>query len=63
MATLRQLREKSILTQADLATLAGVTPATISDLETGKRKARPSTVRKLAKALKVRPTEIEFKAS
>ena len=60
LPTLRELRERAVITQAELAKLAGVTAATISDLETGKRKPRPSTVRKLAKALKVRPVEIEF---
>ena len=49
-----------MLTQAELADLAGVTPATVSDLEMGKRKPRPSTIRKLGKALKVKAAEIEF---
>ena len=60
MATLRQLREKAVLTQAELARLADVTPSTVSDLEANKRKARPSTVRRLAKALRVKPSAIEF---
>ena len=60
MPTLRELREGAVLTQAELAELAGVTPATVSDLEMGKRKPRPSTIRKLGKALKVKPSEIEF---
>ena len=61
MATLRELRERAVLTQAELAQLAGVTPATVSDLEMGKRRPRPSTIRKLAKTLKVKASEIEFK--
>jgi len=60
MATLRQLRDKAVLTQAELASLAHVTPSTVSDLEASKRKPRPSTVRKLARALKVKPSSIEF---
>ncbi len=60
MPTLRELRERAVLTQAELARLADVTPATVSDLETDKRKPRPSTIRKIAKALKVRPSSIEF---
>ncbi|TMG06707.1 MAG: helix-turn-helix transcriptional regulator, partial [Chloroflexi bacterium] len=36
MATLRQLREKAVLTQAELARLADVTPSTVSDLEANK---------------------------
>ena len=60
MPTLRELRGRAVLTQAELAELAGVTPATVSDLEMGKRKPRPSTIRKLGKALRVKPSEIEF---
>ncbi len=63
LATLRELRERAVLTQAELARLAGVTPATVSDLEMGKRKPRPSTIRKLGKALKFRASDIEFKFS
>lgn len=60
LPTLRELREGAVLTQAELAELAGVTPATVSDLEMGKRKPRPSTIRRLGKALKVNPSAIEF---
>jgi len=60
LPTLRELRERAVLTQAELADLAGVTPATVSDLEMGKRKPRPSTIRKLGRALKVKAAEIEF---
>ena len=63
MATLRQLRENLALAQRDLARLAGVAPSTIVDLEIGRRSPRPSTRRKLARALKVRPSEIEFPRS
>ena len=63
LATLRELRERAVLTQAELARLAGVTPATVSDLEMGKRKPRPSTIRKLGKALKIRASDIEFEFS
>jgi transcriptional regulator with XRE-family HTH domain len=55
---LRALRERRLLTQAELAGKAGVRPATITDIETGKHKPRGSTVRKIAKALSVRPTEL-----
>jgi DNA-binding XRE family transcriptional regulator len=40
--------------------LAGLAKQTIVDLELRRHKPRPSTRRKLAKALKVRPQEIEF---
>ena len=39
---------------------AGVRAATITDIETGKRPPRPSTRRKLAKALGVRPQDIDW---
>ena len=57
---LRELREVKGLSQADLAALSGVDRGTIIDLELGRRKPRPSTRRKLAKALEVRPQDIEF---
>ena len=60
MATLKQLRDNLALAQRDLAKLAGVAGSTIVDLENGRRSPRPSTRRKLARALKVRPHEIEF---
>ena len=60
MANVRELREQAFLTQEELAQLAGVHRLTILKAEQGRR---PSfrTIRKLAKALKVAPAEIEFK--
>ncbi len=60
MATLRQLRERNALAQRDLARLAGMSVNTVLDLEKGRRRPRPSTRRKLAKALNVPPHEIDF---
>jgi transcriptional regulator with XRE-family HTH domain len=60
MATLKELRESRALAQRDLALLAGVSTTTIVDLEKGRRPPRPSTRRKLARALKVRPHQIDF---
>lgn len=62
MATLKDLREAAILSQDELARLSGVGRATISAIENSQRQKRPhpSTIRKLAKALKVKPQEIEF---
>ena len=60
MATLREVREKMALSQADLGRAAGVRAATITDIETGKRPPRPSTRRKLAKALGIRPQDIDW---
>lgn len=52
---LKELREKTFLTQAELAAEAGLTEATVNALERDKQQARISTVRKLAEALGVRP--------
>ena len=60
MTNLKQLREERLLTQEELAELAGITPLTISRWENGKRKPRFKSIRKIAKALKVDPKEIEF---
>jgi transcriptional regulator with XRE-family HTH domain len=55
---LRELRDHASLSQADLALRAGVSRATVADLEAGKRPARPSTRPKLAEALRVEPHEL-----
>jgi DNA-binding XRE family transcriptional regulator len=53
MHKLRGLRLERALTQAELATAAGINAATVVQLEAGKRTARPPTIRKLAAALGV----------
>jgi transcriptional regulator with XRE-family HTH domain len=51
---LRDIRRRRGFSQADLATEAGVSEFTISEIEAGKREnPRPSTLRKLAEALGV----------
>ncbi len=55
---LRRLRKERALSQQDLERASGVAQHTISDLESGKRGARPSTLRKLADALNVEPREL-----
>ena len=57
-AKLRRLRRERALSQQDVEWAAGVSQATLSDLEGGKRGARASTLRKLAKALGVEPKEL-----
>jgi transcriptional regulator with XRE-family HTH domain len=52
---LRDLRRQAIMSQEDLAAKSGVARDTISKLETGQRRAYPSTVRKLAAGLDVQP--------
>ena len=55
---LKQLRAKNGLTQRQLAQRAGVTLAYIGRLETGHYDPQLSTLRKLAKALKVTVAEL-----
>ena len=55
---LRELRDRASLSQEELAERAGVSRATIADLELGKRKPQPKTRRKLAEALGVAPHEL-----
>jgi len=55
---LRDVRLKRALSQEELARLAKVSRTTIIKIEGG-RDAWPKTVRKLAKALKVDPEELQ----
>ena len=52
---LRGLRQRAVLSQEKLAERSGVARDTISKLETGQRRAYPTTVRKLAAGLEVEP--------
>lgn len=52
---LRRLRQGAVMSQEELAERSGVARDTISKLETGRRGAYPSTIRKLAASLEVRP--------
>ena len=52
---LRLLRMRAVMSQEQLADRSGVARDTISKLETGQRRAYPSTIRKLALGLEVRP--------
>jgi len=52
---LRDLRRQAVMSQEDLAAKSGVARDTISKLETGQRRAYPSTIRKLAAGLEVEP--------
>jgi transcriptional regulator with XRE-family HTH domain len=55
LTRLRAVRERRLLTQADLARVAGLGHNTVSRLEAGGEAPRPSTVKKLARALRVPP--------
>jgi transcriptional regulator with XRE-family HTH domain len=52
---LRNFRRRAVMSQEDLAEKSGVARDTISKLETGRRGAYPSTIRKLAAGLDVEP--------
>lgn len=52
---LRDLRRQAVMSQEQLSERSGVARDTISKLETGRRKAYPTTVRKLAAGLEVEP--------
>jgi len=55
---LRQLRERRLLTQAELGSLAGVNRDQVSRIERDEVDPRFSTIRKLADALGVEPSEL-----
>ena len=58
MTKLKALREERVLSQRDLASMAGLTQMTVWRIENGYRDARPGTIRKLARALGVEPKEL-----
>lgn len=62
MATLRELRDRAFLTVGELAAKAGVSARTIQRAEHGSHYPRRRNIRKIARALKVDPREIEFPA-
>ena len=58
MQKLRKLRQRRVLTLRELEEESGVSYNTIWRLENGYRQARPSTIRKLAAALDVKPEDL-----
>jgi transcriptional regulator with XRE-family HTH domain len=58
LTRLKALRILAAMTQAELAERSGVARTTIIRLEAGEPAPLPSTVRKLARALHVRPAEL-----
>ena len=55
---LKRLRTLSALTQEELATKAGLTAAAVARIERNEAEPRPSTLRKLAGALEVKPATL-----
>jgi transcriptional regulator with XRE-family HTH domain len=60
MPTIRELRKSNFLTQEEMAAKAGIARRTLSRVETGAEYPSGPTIRKIAKAVKVKPQEIEF---
>ncbi len=58
LPNLRELRQDAGLTQRELGRLAGVSSGTVFRLESAKRGAYPTTMRRLASALGVPPAEL-----
>jgi transcriptional regulator with XRE-family HTH domain len=55
---LKKLRTLNALTQAELAEKAGLTTTAVARVERDEAEPRPSTLRKLAKALNVQPRDL-----
>ena len=58
VAKLKRLREDRVLSQRELARMAGLTHVTIWRLENGFTEAHAQTIRKLAEVLEVEPREL-----
>ncbi len=55
---IERYRTRALMTQAELADAAGLTVSTVSRLESGLQAPRISTVRRIASALNVDPSEL-----
>ena len=55
---LKEVRTRRLLTQEELAGKAGVSAATVVNVERNKQEPHFRTIRKLAKALDIDPTEL-----
>jgi transcriptional regulator with XRE-family HTH domain len=62
-ALLREFRSRRSLSQQELADLAGVSRTTVLKAESGKQQPRPKTLRKLARVLKIDPSELQRRPS
>ncbi len=55
---IREARERAVLEQTELAQLAGIARVTLWEIEHGRRRPRPPTIRKIAAALGVNPSDL-----
>jgi transcriptional regulator with XRE-family HTH domain len=60
MMTLKEAREKAVLSQRELAEKTGLAHATVNRIEIGRQKPYPRTRRLLAEALGVKPADITY---
>ncbi len=58
LTRLKELRLRAAMTQLELAERAGIARTTVVRLERGNPDALPPTIRKLARVLHVKPTEL-----
>jgi DNA-binding XRE family transcriptional regulator len=58
---LREVRARRLLTQEELSEKSGVSPSTVANIERDHREPHFRTIRKLAKALDVDPSELTRK--
>jgi transcriptional regulator with XRE-family HTH domain len=58
VSIMKALRQERVLSQRELANLAGLTQMRVWRLENGYRDALPGTIRKLAQVLGVEPKEL-----
>ena len=63
VAKLKRLREDRVLSQRELARMAGLTHVTVWRLENGFTQAHAQTIRKIANVLGVEPRELVHKGS
>ncbi len=54
---LKEVRTRRLLTQEELAQRAGISPATVVNVERNNQEPHFRTIRKLAEALDIDPTE------
>ena len=55
---IERARRRAVLAQTELATAAGIAYTTLWRIETGREQPRPATLRKIAAALSLKPSEL-----
>lgn len=63
LGRLREWRDKRLMTQHELAERVGLSEGALNRIEKGRAEPRPSTVRKLAQALDIDPSELRMSRS